>query len=239
MADHTDVLLAPGTIDETLPPEHPLSVTLRWVRTFLAEPDPMLGRKGAVCPFVPRSLQLGILWFATPPLASPTAEGVAAVARDYVGAFLALEPSDGDTAAYKSILLVFPGVSQEDAPELVDGAQAVLKPAFVDAGLMIGQFHAGNPEPGLHNPSSLPLRSPVPLLAIRWMVPTDLPFLAARTYPPATRLRFLRGYMRAAQRMLAGPSHARVRDWAQILDDLIGDLQDITSPASGAPVPGA
>ena len=46
--------------------------------------------------------------------------------------------------------------------------------------LMLGQFHPLPPaEPGLWNADFRPLRSPVPLLAIRHMVPTDLPFLTS------------------------------------------------------------
>ena len=53
-----------------------------------------------------------------------------------------------------------------------------LKREDVRKGLMIGEFHDGPPpKPGLWNPDFRPLRSPVPLLAIRHMVPTDFPFL--------------------------------------------------------------
>jgi hypothetical protein len=42
---------------------------------------------------------------------------------------------------------------------------------------MIGQFHPKCDQPGLWNDDFRPLRSPIPLLAIRIMVPGDLPFL--------------------------------------------------------------
>jgi hypothetical protein len=44
---------------------------------------------------------------------------------------------------------------------------------------MIGEYHEGPPDKaGLWNSRFRPLRSPVPLLAIRHMVPTDFPFLS-------------------------------------------------------------
>ncbi len=54
--------------------------------------------------------------------------------------------------------------------------QAKLKNDFVARGLMLGQFHPHCDEPGLWNDDFRPLRSPVPLLGIRHMVPTDFPF---------------------------------------------------------------
>jgi len=43
---------------------------------------------------------------------------------------------------------------------------------------MIGEFHNGPPDKGgLWNPAFRPLRSPVPMLVVRHMVPTDYPFL--------------------------------------------------------------
>ncbi len=42
---------------------------------------------------------------------------------------------------------------------------------------MLGQFHISSRVPALHSSSFFPLRTPYPSLAIRHMVPSDLPFL--------------------------------------------------------------
>jgi hypothetical protein len=52
-----------------------------------------------------------------------------------------------------------------------------VKDEFVADGLMVGQFHPVCANPGLWNEDFRPLRSPVPLLAIRQMLVFDLPFL--------------------------------------------------------------
>ncbi len=70
----------------------------------------------------------------------------------------------------------------------VDEAQLLLKPEFVAKGLMIGEFHRSNNTPALHNAHFFPLRTPYPSLAIRHMVPSDLPFVAYDA-------RLLRGYI--------------------------------------------
>ncbi|MCI0561511.1 MAG: hypothetical protein MN733_23735 [Nitrososphaera sp.] len=95
----------------------------------------------------------------------------------YRDVFLKMEPIHGDDALFKTILILFPEVTVEDAPTVIDGLQRSLKPAFAEIGLMIGEFHENNDSPGLRNARFRPLRAPVPMLAIRHMVPTDLPFL--------------------------------------------------------------
>jgi hypothetical protein len=56
---------------------------------------------------------------------------------------------------------------------------------------MVGQFYAGCPESGLWNDSFRALESPIPLLAIRNMVPSDFPFLHGRRGNPAMLLSYL------------------------------------------------
>jgi hypothetical protein len=74
------------------------------------------------------------------------------------------------------VLILFPDLTPA-RPSLIDKVQASLKPEFVANGLMIGQFHSDCSEPAIWNRHFHPLRSPVPLLAIRYMVATDFPFL--------------------------------------------------------------
>jgi len=91
--------------------------------------------------------------------------------------FLELAPITGRDARYKAILILFPDLAADVAPGIIDTIQATLKSEFIPKGLMIGQFHMVSDEPGLRNPNFRPLRTSVPLLAIRHMVPSDFPFL--------------------------------------------------------------
>lgn len=52
-----------------------------------------------------------------------------------------------------------------------------MKPSFVEAGMMLGEFYSENESPGLYNPDFRPLRSPIPLFVYRRLVPNDLVFL--------------------------------------------------------------
>ena len=162
---------------DSAPPS--VTATFAWARSYLSRPHPELGRPGPVCPFVPSALRSQLVYVAVQPGVPGDAEAVAGAVLGYRDWFAELEPSTGPQAELKTILILFPDLPAAAMPELIDRTQSALKPAFVPNGLMIGEFHPTPPEqPGLWNPDFRPLRSPVPLLAIRQMVPSDLPFLA-------------------------------------------------------------
>jgi hypothetical protein len=188
-------LLTASQVDRLLGTGAPLAEALGWVRSFLAQPHPDLGRTGPVCPFVPVALELDTIWCGLVTGAEPDPAYLAAAIGEYRELFLELEPRQLPEALNKAILIVFPNLGPEGA-SAVDEVQRELKPRFVEAGLMLGEFHAANESPGLRNPDFRPLRSPVPMLAIRNMVESDLPFLRRSIDPPGMRAAFVRSYLR-------------------------------------------
>lgn len=174
---------------------HPLAVTAAWMRRFLARPHRELGRPGPVCPFVPGAIVQDTIWLADCSLGRGDRQAIVEIIGLFREMFLTLEPKSGDAAGWKAMVIVFPNVPVEDA-DVIDSVQSELKARFVDAGLMIGEFHERNESPGLRNGDFRPLRSPIPALAIRHMVETDLPFLHRTLYPPPLRAEFIRSYLR-------------------------------------------
>lgn len=184
------------TFDEVakgMAPDHPLAITIQWMRQFLARPHPDLGRGGPVCPFVPGAIAQDTIWLTA--VDSVDHHSIKQAVARYRDLFLDLEPKNGELSMMKSILIVFPNVPSANAG-VVDQVQLELKPQFVDSGLMIGEFHERNEGEGLRNPNFRPLRSPIPLLAIRFMVESDIPFLGRMMYPPELRERLLKSYIR-------------------------------------------
>jgi hypothetical protein len=184
-------------VERTCDPASPLGCILEWVRSFLAHPHPQLGRHGSVCPFVPISLELDTIWMAEVAETTPSFERISAIITDYRNVFLETEPTNGPEAMNKAFLVVFPSLRANGAEgaAIIDTVQASLKRYFVQMGLMLGEFHSTNQSPGLRNPDFRPLRSPIPMLAIRHMVESDLPFLTRETYLPEQRSSFLRSYL--------------------------------------------
>lgn len=176
-------------------PASPMGVILAWVRQFLARPHPEVGRAGPVCPFTPTALALDSIWLAEVVDRDPDHDAIVELIGSYREAFLELDPRSGPTSLNKAILVVFPNLGA-DAAQMIDQVQAAQKSRFVDSGLMLGEFHSANESPGLRNPDFRPLRSPVPMLAMRHMVETDLPFLRRPTDPPQVRALYLRSYLR-------------------------------------------
>ncbi|OKK02918.1 hypothetical protein AMK26_23225 [Streptomyces sp. CB03234] len=174
---------APWPLD-AVPPDvaHPgaCRTVVEWVREYLARPHGDLGRPGPVCPYVPGALaHRGLRAVVWPDRPSGVGQ-VVAVMRAYRDWFMGsggAVPGVGDRR-WAALLVLFPALTRDDVVWAIDGAQRALKTEFVERGLMVGEFHDGPPAvPGLWNRDFRPLRSPVPLLAMRAMVRTDLPFL--------------------------------------------------------------
>lgn len=192
-----------------------LSTVLDWVETFLARPHSDLGRDGKVCPFVPESLARNTLQFFVVRLAEKDPNDTSVIERhvqhfrDY---FLNQERMEGKADIFRSLLMIFPDVKAEEAPQLIDSVQKKLKPLFVKEGLMLGEFHALNNAPGLRNPNFHPLRSPIPLLAIRHMVESDLDFLNRMHDHASARIQFLTAYLQFLGGTLSAANRMRAQE---------------------------
>ncbi|MGK4008331.1 DUF6875 domain-containing protein [Sorangium sp. So ce1036] len=153
---------------------------LAWLRTSIATSNPLIGRKGHVCPFVGpgltrfRSIRFHVYQGELRPAA------VGSVLRALAARFPALPPTSEVGREFRAIVTVFPELPNDAGPVLIDPVQQALKPEITAQGLMIGQFYPGCREPGLHNPDYRPLEAPHPMLVIRPMQLTDLMFLFSR-----------------------------------------------------------
>ncbi|MFI8345237.1 DUF6875 domain-containing protein [Streptomyces sp. NPDC085639] len=147
---------------------------LVWSREFLVSSHPELGRTGPVCPYTQPSLRKELFHLAVPAAGcEDLASAVDSLRTRHAVLSQRLTPEDRELL---TILLVLPGFDPTDSVEL-DELQRKAKDEFVAEGLMIGQFHPVCEEPGLYNEAFRPLRSPVPLLAVRKLLVFDLPFL--------------------------------------------------------------
>ncbi len=184
-------------VDRTCGPASPPGRIIQWLREFVAQPHPMVGRAGSVCPMVPSALAMDSIWIKVVAEENPSMETITAIITECRDVFLATEPTALPAAMNKAFLVLFPtlGDGGAEAAAIIDKVQYSLKKHFVDIGLMLGEFHSANESPGLRNPEFRPLRSPVPMLAIRHMVESDLPFLARESYSPSDRRSFLRSYL--------------------------------------------
>jgi hypothetical protein len=178
---------------------HELVRIVDWCENFLGKPSGLVGRSGNVCPFVPEAMMRGALKLAVVALTKRGAEAVPEI-EEMIDAcrehFVSRESVDGKIDIFGSMVLIFPDVGNEEAPLVIDPSQRKLKPSFVREGLMVGEFHPFSATPGLRNKSFRPLRSPIPLVAIRHMVESDVDFLMAPSDPAPTRVKSLKAYLK-------------------------------------------
>ncbi len=152
-------------------------LVLWWAENFLTKPNKALGRAGPVCPFAGPSLERELFWLTALRGAEPDHKTLEETVLGYRDWFRELKVNSADDAQYKTILILLPDVTSDKFVSIIDATQKKLKPDFLHDQLMIGQFHSLCDEPGVQNRAFRPLRSPVPMLVIRYMTSGDIVFM--------------------------------------------------------------
>jgi hypothetical protein len=148
-----------------------------WIKTFVARPNKDVGRAGPVCPFVPGAWERKTLWLAPEQIANRSVVDVVQLVNGYKSLFLRAYPTEGDDATYKAIVVVFTDLSADRAKHSMDDVlQRLADSAYVEDGVVLGEFHKRNEGPAIYNPSFRPFKSPVPFLLMRHTVISDWKF---------------------------------------------------------------
>jgi hypothetical protein len=71
------------------------------------------------------------------------------------------------------VLVTVSGVEQHELRYVMDGAYADVKPRILEQKLMIGSFHPLNNRCSASNPDFFPMRTPIPVFAMRHMNRAD------------------------------------------------------------------
>ena len=148
-----------------------------WIKTFVVKPHKDLGRAGTVCPFVPGSLERKVLWLAPEQIADRGGPDVVELVRGYKRLFLETQPTRGDDADYKVIVVVFTDLPAERARGVFDDViEQLALPSYADDGILFGPYYEGNEATAIYNSSFRPFRSPVPFLFVRYGIVGDWKF---------------------------------------------------------------
>ena len=148
-----------------------------WIKTFVARPHKDLGRAGPVCPFVPGALERKTFWLAPEQIADRGVPQVVELINGYKSLFLDAEPTDGNDASYKVIVVVFTDLSADRAKGVfADVLQQLAVPSYVEDGIVFGPFYKGNEGTAIYNAGFRPFQPPVPFLFVRQGVISDWKF---------------------------------------------------------------
>ena len=145
-----------------------------WVRTYLMRPHPDLGRDGAVCPYTPVSVRAGLAIVGSDEARDE--EGIFAAMRQAITAFETMDCKPAQRS-FRCVVVAFRNCDCDKGRAALKRVQNRLRPESTRKGKMIGLFEPHSEDRGLINPEFRPLRSPLPLLAIRSLVEGDAPFV--------------------------------------------------------------
>lgn len=181
-----------STTDETaLDPaaRERLDLTWRWLHDFPVNPHPDLGRDGPVCPYMGRSLQRDVVRLF-PFDATAGEDAFEAQARALRDEFAELSQAHEDRVFLVFFLVPY-NLPDPELKAMVERVHARVRPDFVRAGTLAGDFWPDHETRGLHSDSFHPFASPLPVFAIRNMVPGDLQFFANPAVPAQEQLTYL------------------------------------------------
>ncbi|WP_374105611.1 DUF6875 domain-containing protein, partial [Streptomyces sp. McG3] len=145
-----------------------------WFEAYLCRPHEGVGRPGAVCPFMVPALRAdGVRVHVFPGGAG--LDGLLSA----VDAMVEVLRSDGwptSNRALHAVVAVLPDLPQADE-ELLDQVQEKVRTPLAREGMMLGQFHSRCEQGAARNPGFPVSRSPLPMLALRWMALHDVLFV--------------------------------------------------------------
>jgi len=207
--------LADAASGSALPPDslriHRLIAA--WITSYLMRSHPDLGRSGEVCPFTSRAHRLDTIRIGVSLAATGDIAEIKEKMSDCLRQFSAIA-CDETTKLFRTVIVGFPNLDDEDGLAALKVAQAHVKWRCLWDGLMVGRFHPHSDDRGLWNRDFRPMRSPIPLLAIRHLVRNDAPF-ALRN--PVLFARYLCSYSLAApKQLLANLAKQRTRRGARL-----------------------
>lgn len=147
-----------------------------WTRSYLMSDHPDLGRAGNVCPFTAMGARLDTLRFGVSNAAPIDSDKIYDILKGLFAAF-DLIPCPRKMQTYRAIMVGFPNCGGPDGIAALAKAQKSLRLLSFRHARMIGLFHPQADAPGLWNPSFRPLRSPIPVVALRSLVVEDAAFV--------------------------------------------------------------
>jgi Domain of unknown function (DUF6875) len=150
----------------------------KWITSYLMSAHPDLGRSGDVCPFTAQASRIDTIRIGVCDATGADVAEIASAMRCCCRQLRSI-PCPATMKHFRTIVVGFPKIREQDGLESLKAAQTELKFHTMMRGLMIGRFYDSSDAPGLWNPEFRPLRSPIPLLAIRHLVEHDAPFVVA------------------------------------------------------------
>jgi hypothetical protein len=188
-----------------------IALAREWASTYPTNPHPDLGRAGVVCPYMVRTIRRGYLDVRSFDATQGDVPFLA-LARQVRAEMTARSDQVGSDCVYLAALIVPYGLPDPDLKAMVARVHATVKPEFIEAGFMAGEFWPEHQTIGLHNDDFRPFASPIPMFGIRPVVPADVHFFVKQEPTPQARQTQLQRY----RKLFAGQLNEY---WSALLDE--------------------
>ena len=182
---------------ESVPKEFPREIFesgIDWLESFIMKPHTELGRRGEVCPFAKPAHSGGSLAFCLWNVEELSFETFLQILMKLPVLYHRLSTRFSLKSRLFSICIFVTGLKEEQYFKYIDEAHSLAKPFFMEAGLMIGEFHPASKTEGVHSKVFRPMRSPQPVFVVRAITPHDALFIDRDDCPAEVRLRELVNY---------------------------------------------
>lgn len=185
---------------------------LDWLEEFIMKPHAELGRRGAVCPFARPVHNADSLVFCAWDVDHLQFDDFLRTLKQIPELYFSLLDRIGANSKLFSVCVFLRGIEEQQYEKYIDEAHSLIKPVFMETGLMIGEFHPLSLKKGVHSETFLPMRSSQPAFVVRAMSPHDALFIDRSDSPAEVRLRELRHYQLWVGDLLPEAENARIRD---------------------------
>jgi hypothetical protein len=177
---HVRVVTFEGDVSDERRLAQDSAIIQRWLTEYVARPNPELGRKGPVCPFIPPAMRADAVdyVFRYDLIRDSEEDFFSELLGEFEDFDRTAEPASLTRTSLASRLVVLPNT---DAAGwlAIDNIYESLKDAAVLRGLMVAQFHPHCDVRAVRNEAFRVATSPIAALAIRRMAPHDILFLAS------------------------------------------------------------
>ncbi len=165
-----------------------------WIDNFVSQPNILIERKGAICPFVKKSLIENHMLLVVVETDNDNPTHGIIVMNSMIDSFIQCFPESDKLSEYKSLIVFFPNISDKNHTNFIENTHRTLKPTYVKHGLMLGKFHQSSKAGSVHNKNLKVMRSPMPFFAIRRISIHDIIFLDHPSYNDNQKIFLLNYY---------------------------------------------
>jgi hypothetical protein len=175
---------------QTAAPESQMAQLLDWLEAYPMSNHTQLGRTGTVCPFVKQSARLNILRVTVSQAGPADEDAVYAMIKD---SFTEIEEMDAPEGKerLRTAVIGYPNCGGPEGIAMLDRVFHRFKYYTLLHFRMMAFFHADSQIGGLWNHDFKPMRAPMPLLGVRYLIEQDAVFAAKhKIMLPSYLLRF-------------------------------------------------